>query len=263
MTDAPSQTDAALPDEFPHHQTLLEETDWASPATPCGTGESLPTALARLLDHDPGTRAAAAVTALGAVTHQNSIYEATVPVALYVAAILNHPATETGADGQNAERAPHRPTRAVLLDWLGNTAYDANDENVAAGERLCGKEFLDDYQEMHAFRHLRPVLYSAVQPLLGHDDAEVRAAAVIAGIPLVEHPALAVHRGELADRARNLLATSTDRYQRDRVFDALKAWGHDTSGLENADDRSVRELRTRRIAERTSWAGGYAEEPPF
>lgn len=89
MTDSPSQTDAALPDELPHHQTFLDETDWASLATPCGTGENLPAALARLLDPDPGIRAVAVVDALGAVTHQNSIYEATVPVALYVAAILS------------------------------------------------------------------------------------------------------------------------------------------------------------------------------
>ncbi|MER5349251.1 hypothetical protein ABT093_02805 [Kitasatospora sp. NPDC002551] len=263
MTDAPSQTDAALPNVLPHYRTLLDETDWASLATPCGTGEILPAALARLLDPDPGTRAAAVFDALGAVTHQNSIYEATVPVALYVAAILNHPATAMGNRGRDADRAPHRPTRAALLDWLSSTAYDADDENVAAGERHCGKEFLDDYQEMRAFRDLRPVFYSAVQPLLGNDDAEVRAAAVVAAIPLVEHPALVPHRGELADRARDLLSTSADRYKRDRVFDALKAWGHDTSGLENADDLSARELRARRIAERASWAGGYAEEPPF
>ncbi|MFG2721739.1 hypothetical protein ACGFW5_26145 [Streptomyces sp. NPDC048416] len=263
MTDSPSQTDAALPDELPHHQTFLDETDWASLATPCGTGETLPAALARLLDPDPGIRAAAVVDALGAVTHQNSIYEATVPVALYVAAILNHPATATGDYGQEANRAPRRPTRVALLDWLSSTAYDADDENVAAGERHCGKDFLDDYPELRAFRNLRPLLYSAVQSLLGNDDAEVRAAAVIAAIPLVEHPALALHRGELTDRARALLATSTDHYKRDRAFDALKAWGHDTSDLENADDLTAREPRARRIAERDSWAGGYAEEPPF
>ncbi|MFD4907561.1 hypothetical protein [Kitasatospora purpeofusca] len=145
MTDTPSQADAALPDELPHHQTLLDRTDWASLATPYGTGEIPPAALARLVDPDPGTRAAAVVDALGAVTHQNSIYEATAPVALYVAAILNHPATATGDYGQDADRTAHRPTRAALLEWLSSTAYDADDENVAAGERHCGKEFLDDY----------------------------------------------------------------------------------------------------------------------
>ncbi|MEV7122191.1 hypothetical protein [Kitasatospora griseola] len=72
----------------------------------------------------------------------------------------------------------------------------------------------------------------------------------------------------MADRARDLLSTSTDRYKRDCVFDALKTWGYDTSGLENADDLSARELRARRAAERdsradASWAGEYAEEPPF
>ncbi|MEU9339362.1 hypothetical protein AB0D49_40515 [Streptomyces sp. NPDC048290] len=252
-----------LPDELLDHQTLLDETDWASLTTPSGTGASLPTALARLVDHDPGTRAAAVADALGAVTHQNSIYEATMPVALYVAAVLSHPATETGEHGQDTDRARHRPTRAALLDWLGSTAYDADDESVAAGERSCGREFLDDCPEVRAFRDLRPVLYCAVQPFLGHDDAEVRAAAVTAAISLAEHPALARQRGEPADRARDPLATSTDRDKRGRVLEALNAWGHDTSGLENTDDLSVRGLRTRRAAERASWAGGHAEEPPF
>ncbi|MEV6079984.1 hypothetical protein AB0L80_33455 [Streptomyces sp. NPDC052069] len=72
---------------------LLDGTGWASLAAPNETGESQPAALERLLDLDPAVRAAAAKDALDAVAHQNSIYEATVPVALYVAAILNHPAT--------------------------------------------------------------------------------------------------------------------------------------------------------------------------
>lgn len=146
----------------------------------------------------------------------------------------------------------NRPSRTTSTESHSSSPSPATD----------GKEFLDDYREMRAFCDLRPVFYSAVQPLLGNDDAEVRAGAVVAAIPLVEHPALVQHREELADRARDLLSTSTDRYKRDRVFDALQTWGHDTSGLENADDLSARELRARRIAD-ASWAGGFAEEPPF
>lgn len=206
--------------ELPHHQTLMQGTDWASLATPCGTGESLPAALARLVDPDPLVREAAVKGALGKVTHQNSICEATMPVALYAAAILDHPAL--AVDGSRHDDAPSmgRPTLVAVLDWLGETARDADD-------------------------------------------------ACVATIPLIEHPALVTHRSDLAGHAHRLLATSTDRYHRDRVLDALKAWGHDTSDLENEADIAAREryavLRAARASRQNDRAtgGGYSEDPPF
>ncbi|MFE2280016.1 hypothetical protein ACFXAE_22845 [Streptomyces sp. NPDC059454] len=79
---------------------------------------------------------------------------------------------------------------------------------------------------------------------------------------------LTAHRAELVGHARRLLTTSTDRYNPDRVLDAMKAWGHDTSDLENADDIATRERYARLKAERDSWwaadgTGGYSEDPPF
>ncbi|MFI1650821.1 hypothetical protein ACH4XT_28300 [Streptomyces avidinii] len=253
--------------ELPHHQTLLQGTDWASLATPCGTGESLPTALARLVDPDPLVREAAVKGALGKVTHQNSIYEATTPVALYAAAILDHPAL--AVDGSRHDDAPSmgRPTLAAVLDWLGETARDADDACVAADEDSCGEGPPDE--GMRAFRELRPAIFTAVRAFLGHDDPEVRNTALVAAIPLVEHPALVTHRSDLAGHAHRLLATSTDRYHRDRVLDALKAWGHDTSDLENEADIAAREryavLRAARASRQNDRAtgGGYSEDPPF
>ncbi|MCW8101736.1 hypothetical protein [Streptomyces tauricus] len=261
MTNHRVQSNEPVRAELPHYQEILDNTDWASLETPSGTGELLPTALVRLLHADPRVRATAVVDALRVVTHQNTIYEATVPVALYVATVLNHPATVAGGFEQDADQPPHYLTRVALLDWLSSTAYDADDECVAIGERSSGSAFLDECPDMRAFRGLRPSFYSAVHPLLEHDDADVRAAALVAALPLAEHPALAQHRSELVDHARRLLNTSTDRYKRDRVLEALTAWGHDISGLENADDVAVRELRARRIAER--WTGGCSEDPPF
>ncbi|MFJ8540390.1 hypothetical protein [Streptomyces sp. NPDC093591] len=268
MTNSRSRIENPRPHELPHYQALLDGTDWASLATPRGTGESLPTALARILSTDPVVRSAATDDALREVTHQNTIYEATVPVALYVAAILHHPAIEAGDFGHDADMPPRRPTLVRLLEWLSATAYDADDECVAIGERHSGKEFLNEYEEMRAFRDLRPAIFSAVHPLLGHDNAEVRDAAFVAAIPLAEHPVLTAHRAELVGHACRLLATSTDRYNRDRVLDAMTAWGHDTSDLENADDIAARERYARLKAERDSWwaadgAGGYSEDPPF
>ncbi|MFD7530464.1 hypothetical protein ACFV8E_23190 [Streptomyces sp. NPDC059849] len=263
MTNSRSRTHNPHLQELPHYQALLDGTDWASLATPCGTGESLPTALARLLNPDPVVRSAATDDALRKVTHQNTIYEATVPVALYVAAILNHPAIAADDFGHDADTPPHRPTLVRLLEWLSATAHDADDECVAFGERHYGDGFLNEYGEMRAFRDLRPAIFSAVHPLLGHDNTDVRAAALVAAVPLAEHPGLTTYRAELVDHARRLLTTSTDRHNRDRVLDAMKAWGHDTSDLENADDIAARERYARLMAERTSWTGGYSEDPPF
>ncbi|MFE6098014.1 hypothetical protein ACFQ7M_39620 [Streptomyces massasporeus] len=270
MTNSRSRIENPRPHELPHYQALLDGTDWASLETPSGpgTGESLPTALARILSPDPVVRSAAADDALRKVTHQNTIYEATVPVALYVAAILHHPAIGADYFGHDADTPPHRPTLLKLLEWLSATACDADDECVAHGERHCGEDFLGGYEEMREFRDLRPAIFSAVHPLLSHDNAGVRDAALIAAIPLAEHPGLTARRAELVGHARRLLATSTDRYNRDRVLAAMKAWGHDTSDLENADDIATRERYARFKAERDSWGAtdrtsGYSEDPLF
>ncbi|MFB7911907.1 hypothetical protein ACFC1T_36290 [Kitasatospora sp. NPDC056076] len=251
----------------PHYQELLDSTDWASLATPFGRGESLSVALVRLLDPSPSVRAAAAKDALDAVTHQNTIYEATVPVALYIAAILNHPATAAGEQGHDANVQSRHPTRERLLDWLGYTAYDADDERVAMGERHCGEGFLDACPDVRAFRDLRPAIYFAVQPFLTDNNAKVRDAALVAAIPLIEHHALTEHRNDLINHARRLLGTSTDRYKRDRALDALKAWGHDTTALERADDIAARELHARSADHDWWWAnngtGADADDPPF
>lgn len=253
------------PWELPRFRVLLDGTDWASLATACGTGESLPAALALLTSPDPLVRESALRDALGPVTHQNTVYGATVPVALCVAALLGHPAVTAGDSGRGggARTGPDHPVLVRLLSWLGDTALDADDECVAVGERLYGAGFLDEYEELRAFRDARPALFSAVRPLLGHDHADVRDAALVAALPLVEHPLLAPHRAALAVHARRLLATSDDRRHRDLVLDALRAWGHDTGGLENASDVAAREHRARLAAARASWKGGYSEEPPF
>ncbi|EFL12833.1 hypothetical protein [Streptomyces sp. C] len=263
-----SQNEQPRPAALPPLRTLLDGTDWASLATACGTGEALPAALALLTDPDPVVRESALHDALGPVTHQNSVYEATVPVALCVAAVLGHPAFAVGPDSPDA--GPRiRTTLVQLLDWLGDTADDADDECVASGERFFAEGFLEENEEMRAFRDARPALFTAVHPFLGHADADVRHAALVAAIPLVEHPLLTRHRADLADHARRLLATSTDRRHRDRVLEALKAWGHDTGGLENASDVAAHEHYARLRAARASWdgewAGGgrYSDDPPF
>ncbi|MFC3574791.1 hypothetical protein ACFOZ0_16195 [Streptomyces yaanensis] len=135
MTSENQQTDGYVSDGLPHHQALLGGTDWAELGTARGHGGFLPAVLTRLLDIDPAGQTSA-IKELELVCHQNSFYEATLPVALYVAAILAHPATVTIEPNLRSNQERDYPVRAALLEWLGSLAYDADDECVAIGERV-------------------------------------------------------------------------------------------------------------------------------
>ncbi|MFG2825804.1 hypothetical protein ACGFX4_41040 [Kitasatospora sp. NPDC048365] len=159
------------------------------------------------------------------VGHQNTIYEATAPVAMYVAGVLTHPAAMT--------LRPYRsvPFRATLLNWLVSTAYDASDEIVDRIEQYF-PGFLTPGSIVAAFRGLRPMLYRAVAPFLQDSHEDVREAAGLAALILAEHPALAQHRDHLAVHARRILDTSSDAPNRRIAWKALEAWGHDVSEIE-------------------------------
>ncbi|MGR6998630.1 hypothetical protein ACU686_11910 [Yinghuangia aomiensis] len=248
---------------LPEHQLLLAGTDWKALGTPYGDGGFLPEALGRILDPDPAVRAAAVRVVIDGVTHQNTIYEATVPVARFVAAVLNHPATATGEDDPGTGTPKHRPTRVVLLDWLGATAFDADDARVARGERHWDGAYLAGLPG-----HARvPGPASGVLPRRSAAPRRPRRGRPRSRRhrrhPLTEHPGLADRRAGLADHVRRVLATSTDRYSRDRALDALKAWGHDTGPLETPDDVAARERYARLKAEREDFTGGYTDDPPF
>ncbi|MBK3580848.1 hypothetical protein JHN63_45165 [Streptomyces sp. MBT65] len=230
---------------MPHHRALLDGTDWASLGTARGDGGFLPTVLTRLLDPDPAVQAGA-IRELEPVHHQDSFYEATVPVALYIAAILADPTTAAS-------------TQATLLEWLGTLAREADDECVAIGERHFNGGYLANYPELRAFRDRRPTFYRAVSLFLDHDDPGVRDAAVVAALPMTEHPDLIRHRSEVGQHARRLLATSTHRSDRGRALAALKKWGQDITDLETPEDVAARD----RYAPARSGVGGYADEPPF
>ncbi|MEV7001788.1 hypothetical protein AB0N62_29405 [Streptomyces sp. NPDC093982] len=136
--------------------------------------------------------------------------------------------------------------RALAADDPGYaTALLADDEQLV-------RESMH-HEEMRAFRDAHPAIFSAFHAFLGHDNADVRHTALVAAIPLTERPLLTQHHASLASHARRLLATSTDRHPRDRALDALKAWGHDTSGLENASDIAAREQYALLRAARASW----------
>ncbi|MFF2404570.1 hypothetical protein [Streptomyces goshikiensis] len=70
----------------------------------------------------------------------HSIYEATVPVALCVAEIVDRPAITAGDEVPNRE-SQNRPPLVQLLGWLCGSAYNAENECVAACER-----FFDEHE---------------------------------------------------------------------------------------------------------------------
>lgn len=222
-----SDSSAGVPREpdLPSYQAVLAETDWGSLQTAFGSGEGLPPVLERLLVPDAKVQVAALAEVGELVGHQNSIYEATAPVVVYVAGILDHPA----AMSLRAYRDV--PVRAALLGRLFSTVYDASDEVVGCIER-CSPGFLARDTVVSAFRELRPALYRAVEPFFedGHED--VREAAVLAALVLAEHPALVGHRDRLAVYARRILETRGDGdFGRRVAWKALDAWGHDLTGV--------------------------------
>ncbi|WP_327710289.1 hypothetical protein OG912_18245 [Streptomyces sp. NBC_00464] len=217
-----SRSSAGMPCEpdLPPYQVVLSETDWGSLQTAFGDGQDLPKILTRLLEPDPKVQVSALSELSEMVHHQNSIYEATAPVAMYVAGILAHPAATTPRPYRNV------PIRAALLNWLASTAYDASDEIVGRTEQYS-PAFLAPGTIVASFRDLRPMLYRAVSPFLRDSHEDVRAAAVIAALILAEHPTLAEHRDHLAVHARAMLDTSGDAPNRRVARKALEAWGHE------------------------------------
>ncbi|WP_330240068.1 hypothetical protein [Streptomyces sp. NBC_00525] len=215
--------------DVPSYRVVLAETDWGSLETPFGNGACLPGVLARLLEPDARAQVAALSELGELVGHQNSVYEATAPVATFVAGILAHPAA--------ANRRPYRavPVRAAMLNWLASTVYDASDEAVDRIARYC-PGFLVTGTPRAALRDLRPVLYRAVEPYLRDGDEDVREAAGLAALLLAEHPGLARHREHLAVHAHHILDTSNDPHSRRVARQALTAWGHDVTPIEPEQD---------------------------
>ncbi|MFD7860714.1 hypothetical protein [Streptomyces sp. NPDC059783] len=222
-----SRTNPGAPREpdLPPYQEVLSGTDWGSLEMAFGDGQGLPEVLARLLEPDPKVQVSALSELGEMVGHQNTIYEATAPAALYVAGILTHPAASTPRPYRNV------PIRAALLDWLASTAYDASDEIAGRTEQYY-PGFLAPGTIVASFRDLRPMLYQAVSSFLRDSHEDVREAAAVAALILAEHPALAVHRDHLAVHARVILDTSGNGPNRCVARKALKAWGHEVPASE-------------------------------
>jgi HEAT repeat protein len=214
-----SELDRAV---LPDPQTLLRLTDWATLGHATGRAEDLPRALTRLTDEDPEVRAQA-LRYLERVNHQNTIYSATTPAALYLAGILTDPWTVPAINANYPTwRTEYRCLRAVLLDWLGDMAGDASDETVrlAAAHGVA----LAHMPGIIALRAARPSMFAAISQFLSDEDADVRRSAVVAAGQVADAHELAGHRSELLTPLRDVLANDPDRYHRARAERILLTW---------------------------------------
>ncbi|MEU2597794.1 hypothetical protein ABZ669_11185 [Streptomyces hirsutus] len=221
--------------------------------------------LTALLDPDQGVRTRALGYLHGTLHHQNTLYDATVPAALYVAAILPDPRTNSAVT-KNRHSFPGC-MRAELLRWIASVASEVTDE-VAAISQQCGFP-LDDYAPAVGIMGIRPLLFSASLPSTEDPDRHIREAALTACIPLLDDPQLLHRRENLADLLRDELGTSDLWQHRERAIDALDAWGKDFSGIERQRNPFLFCDSDPSPGKESSWLArpdsveGYSENPPF
>ncbi|MEV1026814.1 hypothetical protein [Streptomyces sp. NPDC050264] len=212
---------------------VLAATHWSALEHAYGPAADVPEMLTALLDVDEGVRSRALDDLHHVVHHQNTLYTATAPTALYTAGILDDERSLW-----SVEKTPHSfpgPLRAELLGWLGSVANEATDEASAASRRFGFPT--EDYPPFVEARRIRPQLFRATAAFLDDLDTHVREAAVSTCIPLLDDPRLLHHRVALIPLLRDVLAASTLWQYRERSIEALTRWGEDTTGLEVRQER--------------------------
>ncbi|MEV6384759.1 hypothetical protein AB0M31_35745 [Streptomyces sp. NPDC051773] len=184
--------------------------------------------LAALLDPDQAVRTEAVQYLFGTLNHQNTLYSATVPAAIHVAAILPDPRTTNAVDKDQYDFPGC--LRAELLAWIASVADEVSD-SVDAIRRQHGFSH-DDYPPAVGIRGIRPLLFSAAFDYVSEPDRHVREAAIRACIPLVDDPRVTQRRQTLVPLVRDILGTSELWQHREQAIDALTRWGEDSSGIE-------------------------------
>ena len=249
-------------DEAETYRALVTATNWATLGHAYGSAAEAPKRLAELLAQDQSVRTKALDYLHHALHHQNTLYEATVPAALCVAAILPNPRTIRTVDKNH-----HLTTvcmRAELLHWIASVADAVTDEADVLSRRHGFP--LDDYPPAVDVRRIRPPLYSAAVAYVDDTDPQVAEAAITACIPLLDDPRLLHHRTALIPAIRQTLGTSERWQHREQAIDALDTWGEDSTGLEGQQNPFLfcdSDAPTGSASWSIDTSEGYSEPPPF
>lgn len=213
---------------------MIEDTDWAALEHAYGPARDTPLRLVQLLDDDPDVQASALGQLDMSVLHQESLYSATAPAAVFIAAILSDPRTLARHESCFPWEDRARPLRAALLEWLGRVA-----DSAAYGETADADDG-NDPGATDAVRAVRATIYDAVSAHLLAPDPVVREAALGAAAALLRAPDLAEQITATARLLRQLLAESTDRRERAATVLTIGSWGEDTTGLLTDPDPAIR-----------------------
>lgn len=211
---------------------ILGDTDWSGlehaygPAYP-----ETPIKLAGLASGDPDAVRIALNHLWDELIHQSTLYSATAPAALYVAALVSDPqCRESITPGWEAGKYP---LRAKLLEWLADIAYEISDSKVEILRSwgLSKAGALGLYPEV---RQVRSALFPCVVACVDDPDVRIRESAVMAAISLTDCADLAPHREALAPMVRNVLAVSAEEGRRRLAINTLEAWGENVESLRSS-----------------------------
>jgi hypothetical protein len=206
---------------LPRPDALLRDTPWARLEHALGAAGDTPAALDGLRAADSRVAARSLRHLEQTVHHQNSIYSATVPAALFVAAVLAE--TSVGTTEVDRPGEPPRSLRAVLLDWLAEMADDVSDA-AAEAMREHGFAPMEARPAMLELRAWRPAMVKAIMPYATDPEPSVRHAAVIAAARLSDSPER-VRSAVLVEPLREVAASSLDERHRAGAAELLAAEG--------------------------------------
>ncbi|HEV2633940.1 MAG TPA: hypothetical protein VGX23_02265 [Actinocrinis sp.] len=170
-------------------RSILEDTDWARPGHAYGVATDTPDRLMELLDPRPHVQAHALAQLDMSVLHQDSLYSATAPAALFIAGVLTGPRTDAPHESAFPWDERTRPLRASLIAWLGRVGDAAT---YGEGDDTEPFEDEDERNAVLACREIRADLAVAITPFLDARERPVRDAAHIAhtrlAAPTKQHP---------------------------------------------------------------------------
>lgn len=181
--------------------------------------------LAGLESGDPAAVSIARSHLWNDLLHQGSLYSATPPSALYVAAVL--------------ERADCgdllcESDLIALLEWLAEAFYAVGEEKRKQLEDWYGPGVMDRDPIFGEMQSLRSTIFRGVIPWAFVEGSGVSEAALLAALRLLESPELRHYRAILSPSIRRTLVTSSRKNYKVAAIATLVAWGEEVDSIEGA-----------------------------